>query len=193
MSEASASIHQRRLSLGNDGKEVRGEDRLIAQGPAQDPRSRALRHPLPPRARGRGDRHRRRHGRDPPLARRAAVEFPLPRRDAARSRTACSSTATASPCRRCSWSSSAKSRPSAAKSPGSSAAPANLEDLSMTDLVPIRRALISLSDKSGLDELGRRAGARQASSWSRPAAPRPSFAKLASKSATLATLPAFPR
>src|SRR5204862_7886974 len=25
-------VHQRRLSLGNDGKEVRGEDRLIARG-----------------------------------------------------------------------------------------------------------------------------------------------------------------
>src|SRR5204862_2740497 len=25
-------VHQRRLSLGNDGKEVRGEDRLIAKG-----------------------------------------------------------------------------------------------------------------------------------------------------------------
>ena len=33
-------IHQRRLSLGNDGKEIRGEDILTAQGPPQDPRSR---------------------------------------------------------------------------------------------------------------------------------------------------------
>ena len=32
MSKASASIHQRRLTLGNDGKELRGEDRLIPRG-----------------------------------------------------------------------------------------------------------------------------------------------------------------
>ena len=39
------------------------------------------------------------------------------------------------------------------------------------DLVPIRRALISVSDKTGLVELAARAGRRAGSSWSRPAAP----------------------
>ena len=73
-------VHKRSLMLGNDGKELRGADQLIAEGPAQDPRRGALCGPLPPRARSRGDHHRRRHGRDPSLARRAAVEFPLPRR-----------------------------------------------------------------------------------------------------------------
>jgi hypothetical protein len=39
----------------------------------------------------------------------------------------------------------------AAKSPGSSAAQANQEGRTMTAIVPIRRALISLSDKTGLE------------------------------------------
>jgi hypothetical protein len=56
----------------------------------------------------------------------------------------------------------------------------------MTDLVPVRRALISLSDKTGLDELA--AGlARHGVEWSRPAAPRPSFASLALRCATSPT------
>ena len=45
----------------------------------------------------------------------------------------------------------------------------------MTDLVPIRRALISLSDKTGLDRAWPRASRGTASSWSRPAAPRRSL------------------
>ena len=73
-------IHKRSLMLGNDGKELRGADQLIARGRKQDPRGRTLCRPLPPRTRGRSDDHRRRHGRDPALARRAAVELPLPRR-----------------------------------------------------------------------------------------------------------------
>ena len=63
----------------------------------------------------------------------------------------------------------------------------------MTDIVPIRRALISLSDKTGLEELAaglakarggagvdRRHGGQASRDWP-------------SKSATLATLPAFRR
>src|SRR6185295_5239603 len=48
---------------------------------------------------------------------------------------------------------SAKYRHWAAKSAGRSGAPAKLKGPSMTDLVPVRRALISLSDKTGLEEL----------------------------------------
>ena len=47
----------------------------------------------------------------------------------------------------------------------------------MTDIVPIRRALISLSDKSGLETLA--AGlAKPGSSWYRPAAPQPKLREL---------------
>ena len=73
-------VHKRSLMLGNDGKELRGADQLIAQGPQEDPRFRDLRRPLSPRAGRRGDHDRRRHGRDPPLEGRAAMELPLPRR-----------------------------------------------------------------------------------------------------------------
>ena len=89
-------VHKRSLMLGNDGKELRGEDQLIAKGRKKIREAAPLRDPLPPRAGRRGDRHRRRHGRDPPLAGRAAVEFPLPRRRCWRSRKACGSTAAAS-------------------------------------------------------------------------------------------------
>src|SRR5690348_4560563 len=74
----------------------------------------------------------------------AAAGASLPRR-------ACGSTGAASPSGRRSWQSSAKSRRSAEKSAGSSAGP--VKRSGMTELVPVRRALISLSDKSGLDEL----------------------------------------
>ena len=73
-------VHKRSLMLGNDGKELRGADQLIAKGRKKIREFRRLCGALPPRARGRGDRDRRRHGRDPALAGRAAVEFPLPRR-----------------------------------------------------------------------------------------------------------------
>lgn len=43
-------IHKRSLMLGNDGKELRGADHLIAKG-RKNPRVCALRGPLPPRAR----------------------------------------------------------------------------------------------------------------------------------------------
>ncbi len=32
-------VHKRSLMLGNDGKELRGADQLIAEGPPQDPRA----------------------------------------------------------------------------------------------------------------------------------------------------------
>src|SRR6476620_10123360 len=70
-----------------------------------------------------------------------------------RPRKVCGSTAAGSHSARRSLSSSAKCRHWAAKSAGSSAAPANRRGNLMTDLVPVRRALISLSDKSGLNEL----------------------------------------
>ena len=35
-------VHKRSLMLGNDGKELRGADQLIAKGPQEDPRSRRL-------------------------------------------------------------------------------------------------------------------------------------------------------
>ena len=75
-------VHKRSLMLGNDGKELRGADQLMRQGPQEDPRIRQLRRALPPRAGRRGDRDRRRHGRDPSLEGRAAMELPLPRRNA---------------------------------------------------------------------------------------------------------------
>ena len=61
----------------------------------------------------------------------------------------------------------------------------------MTDLVPVRRALISLSDKSGLDEL---AGGwpGTASRSSRPAAPQPGCASSAPRCATSRDLTGFP-
>ena len=73
-------VHKRSLMLGNDGKELRGADQLIAKGRKKIRESAPYRRPLPPRARRRGDDHRRRHGRDPALEGRAAVELPLPRR-----------------------------------------------------------------------------------------------------------------
>ena len=73
-------IHKRSLMLGNDGKELRGADQLIAKGrkKIRESAAYAVRFHLAPGRRGNADR--RRHGRDPPLAGRAAVEFPLPRR-----------------------------------------------------------------------------------------------------------------
>ena len=70
-------IHKRSLMLGNDGKELRGAE-LITPGAA-----RKIRRSVPSRrpfhlAWRRSDGHRRRHGRDPALQGRAAVEFPLP-------------------------------------------------------------------------------------------------------------------
>src|SRR6478609_4652796 len=52
-----------------------------------------------------------------------------------------------------SWSSSARCRASAARSPGSFAAPASCNEKDAKMIVPIRRALLSLSDKGGLDAL----------------------------------------
>ena len=76
-------IHQRRLSLGNDGKEVRGEDRLTPRGRREirEAAPFAIRFHLAPgveatvTADGMGAILRSRG--------RAAVEFPLPRGDAA--------------------------------------------------------------------------------------------------------------
>ena len=123
-------IHKRSLMLGNDGKELRGADQLIAQGPQEDPRFRALCGALPPRAGRRGDRRpptawarscarrARRRGISAAAAAMLTIEESLwidgrgqPQRDAAACR------------------SSAKSRRWAAKSAGSSAAPANQKDI----------------------------------------------------------------
>ena len=73
-------VHKRSLMLGNDGKELRGADQLIAQGPQEDPRVRPLMRCASTSRRGSRSRDGRRHGRDPPLEGRAAVELPLPRR-----------------------------------------------------------------------------------------------------------------
>ena len=146
-------IHKRSLMLGNDGKELRGADQLIAKGRKQirESAAYAVRFHLAPgveatitadgmgailRSRGAPPWNFRCRGgnadhRGKPVDRR-------PRRGRSARR---------------SLSSSAKCRHWAAKSAGSSAARANQEGLSMTDLVPVRRALISLSDKTGLDEL----------------------------------------
>ena len=62
-------IHKRSLMLGNDGKELRGADQLIAKGRKKIREFGALCRALPSRAGSRGDDHRRRHGRDPPLRR----------------------------------------------------------------------------------------------------------------------------
>ena len=83
MSARFGLIHKRSLMLGNDGKELRGADQLIAKGRKKIREFARLRRALPPRARRRSDGDRRRHGRDPSLERRAAVEFPLPRRQSA--------------------------------------------------------------------------------------------------------------
>ena len=74
--------HKRSLMLGNDGKELRGADQLIAKGrkKIRDSAGYAVRFHLAPGVEPTVDR--RRHGRDPPLEGRAAVELPLPRRDA---------------------------------------------------------------------------------------------------------------
>src|SRR5437764_4547594 len=68
-------------------------------------------------------------------------------------RRASGSTAVASHAMRSSLSSWGKCRHWAATSAGPSAAPVKPRGMHVTDLVPVRRALISLSDKSGLDEL----------------------------------------
>src|SRR5438270_6892450 len=68
-------------------------------------------------------------------------------------RRACGSTAGVNRNARASLSSSAKFRHWAAKSAGPSVAPARAKRILMTDLVPVRRALISLSDKTGLEGL----------------------------------------
>ena len=75
-------VHKRSLMLGNDGKEVRGADQLIARGRKKIRESVGLRRAFSPRARRRGDRDRRRHGSDLAFEGRSAVELPLPRRSA---------------------------------------------------------------------------------------------------------------
>ena len=45
--------------------------------------------------------------------------------------------------------------------------------------IPIRRALVSVYDKTGLDDLVRGAAPRPASSWSRPAARPPASSRSA--------------
>ena len=73
-------IHKRSVMLGNDGKELRGADQLIAKGrkKIRESAAYAVRFHLAPGSRGYGDR--RWNGRDPALARGAAVELSLPRR-----------------------------------------------------------------------------------------------------------------
>ncbi len=75
-------IHKRSLMLGNDGKELRGADQLMARGrkKIRDSAGYAVRFHLAPGVEV--DRDRRRHGGDPSLEGRSAVEFPLPRRNA---------------------------------------------------------------------------------------------------------------
>ena len=62
-------IHKRSVMLGNDGKELRGADQLIAKGRKKIRESARLCGPLPPCSWSRGDGDRRRNGRDPALAR----------------------------------------------------------------------------------------------------------------------------
>ena len=117
-------VHKRSLMLGNDGKELRGEDQLVAQGPQEDPRVRALRGPLPSRAGSRGDDHRRRHGRDPPLQGAPPWNFRCRGGNADDRGKPVDRRPRPAAARRSSLPSSAKFRHSAAKSAGSSAAPA---------------------------------------------------------------------
>ena len=96
-------IHKRSVMLGNDGKELRGADQLIAKGrkKIREVGAYAVRFHLAPGVEATVDR--RRNGRDPALAGRAAVELPLPRRQCWRPRKACGSTAAASRSARASW------------------------------------------------------------------------------------------
>ena len=89
-------VHKRSLMLGNDGKELRGADQLMPKGrkKIREAAPYAVRFHLAPGVEATIDR--RRHGRDPALEGRAAVELPLPRRQSRASRKACGSTATAS-------------------------------------------------------------------------------------------------
>ena len=138
-----------RVMLGNDGKELRGADQLIAKGRKRirEAAPYAVRFHLAPgveatvTADGMGAICDPRALRRGTFAAVAAISRP---------RKACGSTAVLSPNAPPNLSSSAKCRHWAAKSAGSSAARVNQEGRSMTDLVPVRRAIISLSDKSGL-------------------------------------------
>ena len=95
-------IHKRSLMLGNDGKELRGADQLIAQGPQEDPRIRgyAVRFHLAPgveptvTADGMGAILRSEARRRGTSAAAAAISRP---------RRACGSTAAASRSARASW------------------------------------------------------------------------------------------
>ncbi len=123
MSKGFGLFHQRRLSLGNDGKEVRGEDRLIAKGrkKIREAAPFAIRFHLAPgveatmTADGMGAILRS-------SGRRRGISVAEGR--CFRSRKACSSTAAARWCQRCNWWWSGKYPLLAAKSPGSSAAQA---------------------------------------------------------------------
>jgi hypothetical protein len=140
-------IHQRRLSLGNDGKEVRGEDRLIPRGrkKIREAAPYAIRFHLAPgveatvTADGMGAIIR--SSGAPPWNFRCRgamlqVEESLFIDGRGQPRDLAAGCGQNYPLL-------------AAKSPGSSALKP-IRDPEMTDIVPIRRALISLSDKTGL-------------------------------------------
>ena len=101
-------VHQRRLILGNDGKEVRGEDQLTPKGrrKIREAAPYAIRFHLAPGRRG---------DASPPTAWARSCARPARRRGISvaaarccRSRKACASTAAAGRADRCNWSSSAK-------------------------------------------------------------------------------------
>src|SRR4029079_4796285 len=106
----------------------------------------------PPRSGRGGDDHRGRHGRDPSLARRAAVELPLPWRDVdgrGQHLDRWPRPAAGEPATRGHRRNLRLGRGNRLAVPPRKL---NQEGL-MIDIVPVRRALISLSDKSGLAEL----------------------------------------
>ena len=121
-------VHKRSLMLGNDGKEIRGADQLLAKGRKKIRESAAYAARFPPSLR----RSRR---RSPPTG-WVQSYAPKARRHGtfaavaatSRSRKAFGSMAADNPAARCSLSSSAKFRHWAAKSAGSSGGPANQED-----------------------------------------------------------------
>ena len=147
-------IHKRSLMLGNDGKELRGDDQLIAKGRKKIRESApfAVRFHLAPGVEA---------DRSPPTAwaRSSArparrLELPLPRRQARRIEESLwidgrgqMQRPTTHCHRRRSLGIGRRNR--------LAVPPRQLinKDYDMTDLVPVRRALISLSDKTGLDEL----------------------------------------
>ena len=159
-----------------------------AQGQA---RQGGLRDPLPPRPGDRGSAVARtaaaRRSRCPTAATGSSSPAPAARSSSTR---ASGSTATAARSRSSSWSCRAWSRAAAAASPGCSRRWDRVE--SMTE-VTIRRALLSVSDKSGVVELASRLAKGGVELVSTGGTARGAARRRAARCATSPTSPAFPR